>query len=478
MKIFFYFSIYDLFFCEIAGRLARRIPHLKFGGIVFGLVGFKRLKERNFTEDVSVFTPFLRKNGISKQADQDFLKIKEEELGIPNLSMLIASDRAVSKFPREKALRILELEVRFVEEILERAAPDLILMDDVCCMLSYLIYKIGKKRGVPVWSVGTVRLNDRVCFYDDCLDQRQDIKEIYQRLQKISLSEEQRNQAEDYRHQYVENFMPTDYLKFKTKRPGLSLESARMLFRGAVNYFQDPMDFTRLSIIQMIRQRLMRILRFHSARLLGLFDRPIPEEKFIYYPIQAQPERSTLILAPFYLDQIVLIENISKSLPIDHYLYVKDHPISGGRRPLSEFKRIRRLLNVRLIQPEFPSQELVKNCQAVITVSNTVGMEAILFEKPLIVLGDAFYTIYKLATYVDNIKDLPLKIPEVLRNFNPDREELYRFLIAVLEGSYPGTRRHPVIVPYVMSEENLEKVAKGLLKQIEKHFANCTPRTS
>ena len=79
-------------------------------------------------------------------------------------------------------------------------------------------------------------------------------------------------------------------------------------------------------------------------------------EKFIYYPLHIEQERSLLIAAPYYTNQIEIIRSIAKSLPIDYKLYVKEHPSQANRnwRDISDYKEIINIPNVRLIHPSFP----------------------------------------------------------------------------------------------------------------------------
>ena len=49
-------------------------------------------------------------------------------------------------------------------------------------------------------------------------------------------------------------------------------------------------------------------------------------KKFIYFPLHFEPERTLLISGTYYTDQISVIKNIAKSIPIDFTLYVKEHP--------------------------------------------------------------------------------------------------------------------------------------------------------
>ncbi|MSR78477.1 MAG: hypothetical protein EXS63_09710 [Candidatus Omnitrophica bacterium] len=468
-KILYFFSIYERFFREISALLKETKPLFEFSGIISGRIGLAHLQEKPFPwKDLFIYSDFLKQHKIGAPADLAFLKQKEPDLGFPNLTSYIACDRLVSKLPYQKALRILELCIRFVEESLDQAQPDLIIMDDVCCMLSYLIYKIGKKRNIPVWSIGTLKLDDRISIYDDCLDQRKKIESAYQDSPS-PLPDPQRKIAAEWLQNYTDHYKPLSYLQYKAKAPALNLDALSKFISFTCERLKDPLDFTYFPWSEIASRKIKRVWRHTWGRLLKLFEEPSAQDQYVYFPLQAQPERTTLVLAPYYLDQITLIENIAKSLPIGYKLYVKEHPIAVGRRPLSDYQRIRKIFNVRLIRTEFPNNELIKNSSCVVTISNTVGLEAIFFEKPLVVLGEVFYNFYRGILYADNVKDLPGKIREGIFSWKSDREDLYRMITALWEGSYPGTRRHPGVIPQVMTPDNLQKVAHAIMREIE----NC-----
>lgn len=471
MRITFFLSIYEIFFQRISEVLRENLPNPEFAGIAYGRLGPIRLRKTGTQwGEIAIFTDYLREKDLNLPFDLEFLKLKEKELGIPNLSLYISSDRYISGLKYEKAMRALELCIRFVEAALERQSPDLILIDDVCCMLSYLIYKIGKKKGIPVWSLGSLKLNHRLSIYDDCLDHRAKVLNAYEELKTRGLTAEERQAAEAYLHKYVSDYEPLLYLKSRSKVPTFNSYVFFKWLRLGLDHLRDPLDVTRMSFRELARSRIFRVIRHHLGNTLGLFEDPVPGEKYVFYPLQVQPERSTLILAPFLCDQLALIENIAKALPIGYRLYVKDHPIFLGRRPLGEYRRLRSIYNVRLLKTSLASFEIVKNAALVVSISNTIGMEAILLERPLIVLGEAFYKNYDNARYVDNVKELPYKIQGLLSTFKPDRENLLKFITALFRGSYPGTRRQPNAVPYVVSWENVRDVAKALLSEIKIHL--------
>ena len=88
------------------------------------------------------------------------------------------------------------------------------------------------------------------------------------------------------------------------------------------------------------------------------------DEKFVYFPLQLEPERTLLISAPYYTDQIELIEKIAKSIPIDFLLYVKEHPRQGseGWRDIKNYNKVLNLPNVKFLHPEVSNDFLLENC--------------------------------------------------------------------------------------------------------------------
>ena len=121
----------------------------------------------------------------------------------------------------------------------------------------------------------------------------------------------------------------------------------------------------------------------------------IEDEHFVYFPLHVEPERSILITAPFYSDQIEVITNIAKSLPVGYKLYVKEHGSMELNfwRDQSFYKDIIKLQNVKLVHPSVNPKQIIKKCELVTTIAGTVGLEALFFKKPVIVFSDVIFSI-------------------------------------------------------------------------------------
>ena len=55
------------------------------------------------------------------------------------------------------------------------------------------------------------------------------------------------------------------------------------------------------------------------------------KKKFVYYPLHTEPEPQILNNSPFFFFQEALVALISRYLPSDHYLVVKESLVGIGR---------------------------------------------------------------------------------------------------------------------------------------------------
>jgi hypothetical protein len=147
-----------------------------------------------------------------------------------------------------------------------------------------------------------------------------------------------------------------------------------------------------------------------------------------------------------------------------------EHPMSVGRNELGFLRRIRRGANVVLVEPHTSSHDLIRDAAGVAVISSTVGLEALLYDKPVLTLGQPFYAGYGVTIDVDSFAELRERVPELLR-FRPDPERITRFLHAAMRACRPGA---PVLVD--RSDANAAALASSIedaaAAALEAH-ANC-----
>ena len=64
-------------------------------------------------------------------------------------------------------------------------------------------------------------------------------------------------------------------------------------------------------------------------------------------------------------------------------------------------------------------------------ISSTVGLEALLYDKPVLTLGQPYYAGFGVTLDVDSFAEIREQVPELLR-FRPDPERIRRFLHAAM----------------------------------------------
>ena len=171
---------------------------------------------------------------------------------------------------------------------------------------------------------------------------------------------------------------------------------------------------------------------------------PDLSSKYIYFPLHYQPERSSCPEGTVYTDQKMVISMLSYVLPEGWKLYVKEHP--------SQFMLNRSLLgrtdyyyedilknnNVKLIDDSFPSIELVKKAKAVVTLTGTVGFEAIIKGVPVLVFGYAWYRDLPGSFYIKNNFDLVKALGKIRDGKISDRNSTIDSLRAMKQYLFLG----------------------------------------
>lgn len=198
------------------------------------------------------------------------------------------------------------------------------------------------------------------------------------------------------------------------------------------------------------------------------WDKFDKNKKYFIYPLHVKPEATINVLGTYYTNQLDLIKKISLALPIDTYLYVKEHSASVGERKNMEFyKQIRSLKNVRLINPYIDPHEIIKNSISTITISSTMGFESIFYGKPIILFGDAFYEPYKYAYKVNDIKNIYSLMNKCIeRNGKIENIEILKFIASYLYSLYEGNL-YFYKDKNALSDDNIEKIKNGIKQEIQ-----------
>jgi hypothetical protein len=165
--------------------------------------------------------------------------------------------------------------------------------------------------------------------------------------------------------------------------------------------------------------------------------------RIIYMTLHLEPEVSMLFFSPEFSNSMEAISMISKSMPADTLLIVKEHPHSYGVRSRWYYKQINKIGNVFWSNALIDSNTWIENSDAIATITGTVAVEAVNKNKPVISLG-AHQIVNYLPTvfYVSNLNQCRTAVKNCLSGFEySEYESSSKSLIkAQLETSFdlPG----------------------------------------
>lgn len=396
----------------------------------------------------------------------------ERQYGSPNLRVYIDKERILEGLSEETKWRYLLSHVEYFERLRREIDPVLYVTGAASTIHPWVAVEIFRRTGVPVVSFYPTRFGS-TSFILDGPYETLGIRELYKRLlaEGLGSGEERAAQTvlDDYR---LRALKPTDYLYVNARRmralpnPLLALRAVRNAYLTDRRYYDEPFPVLVKRSLKARRTRAYDwYCRRHIARSVS------PEPPFFFFPLQFEPEMSLVTQGRGWTDQLELVRLMSYSLPVDRWLYVKEHPnMPAGIRPLAFYRKLTRLPRVKLLDRRLDSYSIIPHAEAVLTITSTAGWEALMFGRPVAVFGHAFYEEFEEG--VAQVTD-PETLPGVLRDFRRwkvPEGAILAYIAAVLRRAKPGIiiepRYFPAAAKLVLSDENLDHIGRVILDKL------------
>lgn len=393
--------------------------------------------------------------------DLVYLHKIEQEYGLPMLSSYLEIDRIlrhsqlIREYPYDRPLhsytdllRILQTKTKAILHFLEKEKPDILFLSVVADLATLFIYHAAKKKGIQVFLMQSSRVGYRQTLTQDYRTLSY-IEQLFWKIQKneVALPHEKKKAEEFLRafraqpHSYSHQDNPDRKPVTRTKQFAfLSPTKFIRSFLFSLKIWTDYLKEARRDDPQIIKpwhhiwdrvKRKLRVLRGFN----DLYDFLNEQEEYAFFPLQLEPEMGTSLFSRFYSDQLWLIAQTAKALPVGMFLYVKEHPAMYGYRTRSFYQQLKKIPNLKLISPEVPGLSVIARAALIVTLTGTSGWEGMLLGKPVITFGDVFYSTLPLAMKCENINDLPALVAAQLAHPATDDEVLLNFLTAIYKES-------------------------------------------
>lgn len=423
MRAFFLFApAFREWPIAIARELRRRHAGTEFCGLA---TGPRHVFERIAAVEDLEIAPFdrlddLERRWLATPADPARLERYETRLGAGALRRILIGDRqigqgyvsgalsprtALAELSREPdaARRYLTGLLDYSFARLESPRPDFVFCYAVAGAPAIALALVAQHLEIPFLRLNHTRVDARHIIDDSPQGLLAPVRRRYdQARENPAILGSRLEAARHYLRNWRNATKAPDYLDLSYRRLHEKLgyrtmaREIRLALRGAVTRAlrPRPLDLRTAPPFSRMRHRLTTALRARRILSRDVFRArgDLPREPFAYYPLHIDPEASTMVLAPMQTDQIAVIEALAKSLPLAMSLVVKENLPMLGLRPPGFYDRLRRIPGVVLASPFEDGRELVERSALTAVITGTAGWEALLLQRPALVVGDAPYT--------------------------------------------------------------------------------------
>jgi len=463
----------------IAKKLSSLDDYSFFGFVSYerDLEFYKTQNSINF-EELHYYPKYYIEN--SKKPDLEYLHKMEDELKL-NFWLIASAERTFLQernffhiFSSDEILSIIESLTKFFYDFLNRVKPDFILMQKTGENLSnFLLYNIAKSMNIKTQMMVETRLSNSFVISDDLLISV--LKNDFEKIKSLPT-----HNVKEYGPDFIQK-----RTLYKDLKSYLEIEFGKASFIQKISRYSRRIGTDPEPIFYNKGKTKSKMLSWRWNQFFQLRKRQnflekhslkhIPKKKFIYFPLPVQPESQSYAWDPFHVNTISILENISKSIPSNYLLFVKEHPGQKAKnwRSLEIYKKIISLPNVRLLHYNVNNYEMISKSDLVILINNSSGLEALFYKKPVIVFGDVFYDVTSMVKKIEKIEDLPSTIHDSLFSFKFSNDEL-SFLIESIEKNHIVVRywdvmRELIVLGSTLIHSGTQKTVIDFEKLLQKY---------
>jgi len=438
----------------------------------------ERILREEYNFDASVLGDFFNKKKSNHSINEEkLIELQKKYDSIP-LRRLLWSETYEKCYSEEQLIFHLCSHFEFWEEFLEKNNIDHVVSESPSIMSTCVLWVVCKKLCIHFISITNWGINGRLMFTSSW---RTGLDPFEEKLNKLTVDktansykksiEYLRNMEEKIEHpSYVNRDLYTGK-KFKLNRnpirfPQIGISDI-IRFHQKVKevkdrYYMNSTD--RLNSYYLWAQSLLKIIFF---KLRSPFESHLnlASERYFLFPLHTLHEWVYYsLMGPKYPNILYEIEKCAACLPIGCKLYVKEHPSNFGEKSISFYRLLKKIRNVRLIAHNEENLSIIRHSEGVITLGSSMGWEAFLLGKVVIVLTDIWYKdlpgVYRskssehLAQLLQESLDLPVA----------SEGEKLKVLYMLFESSFKGVV-YPII--QLMSKENIENFVEPFKKLLK-----------
>lgn len=204
------------------------------------------------------------------------------------------------------------------------------------------------------------------------------------------------------------------------------------------------------------------------------------KKNYVYVSLHYQPELSTSPMGGEFVHQLLMVELLSKSIPEDWHVIVKENYNQIGPRAHGERSRTKDLYddlfsisNVKLASLSTPQWDLIDNARAVATVTGTTGWEAVVRGKPVFIFGHAWYKGCEGVFYTPTYEDCKDVLAKIEAGYKVDHEKVRLFVHTLEQVGFRGyTDTNFEKFSGISYEDNISALTKSITEYYYENWSD------
>jgi hypothetical protein len=400
----------------------------------------------------------------------DTLKRYEALYGDPALWNALTADRRIflgkkatieqdypSRFQHERMMAVLEVGIGELEQFFDRVKPDLVIGFICVTIGEYIAHLIAKKRGIQFLNLRPTRIKNFIYAGESVHEPSERLEKSYRHFLLNGIPDGIEAEVVTYlekvrkTHAMYEGVIPARQSVSKPGKEEKLISNPRSMFQKIGSLIKEWAQYNLgdyrhdnshpgvvypLWVERIKRPMRNKMTRFFLRNRYSATD-VLKSCEYVFFPLHKEPEVTLLVYSRAYLNQIEVVRNIARSLPVGMKLVIKEHPGCIGYRSLNYYRRLLEIPNVMLVPPEQESREIIENATLVSVISGSIGLEALMMKKPVIHLGNVPFSMLpdRMIRHVSDINRLDETVFELIREHEHDEKALIAYLAAVMSNS-------------------------------------------
>jgi hypothetical protein len=337
----------------------------------------------------------IRDLGGNKEAKQDLVEhaLSIEKKYSIRLAMLLSQDRALgrgylfnvdkypmiekAKWPHERKLSTVVSRIENYESLIDRFKPD--------CIISWrnnpIQMVVSAYHNILSLELAPVKLGERFIWSENC----------YLTSSKfLSLIKEYSRELPGKSSTSQGGYQDVFSRARVTQTYGVAQAITEAIYQVAIEFYRlvrgsrKSYSYTFLGWVPVI---LRRPVIYRRLQRRGVKPVDLESRKVCFFPLHLEPELTLLSISPEFSNSVELITWVSKSLPADFILVLKENPISFGVRSKWYYSQLEQISNVQFAHPVISSLDWIHASELVVTITGTAGSESVLYKRPVLSFG-------------------------------------------------------------------------------------------